>query len=159
MTASNEALLRYTPGAAPRLELSSAGLEAASDGGARVPTETSDSSTFDPATAYVAVSFHLMDDRKPFIYQTNDFGATWSKINGNIPSGHPLDYVLSLSGNPNRKGMLFAGTGHGFYYTLDDGGTWTQFKTGLPPAPVTWITEPGWSPMFRPARCPAASGA
>ena len=97
-------------------------------------------STFDPATAYVAVSFHLMDDRKPFIYKTNDFGATWSKINGNIPSGHPLDYVLSLSGNPNRKGMLFAGTGHGFYYTLDDGGTWTQFKTGLPPAPVTWIT-------------------
>ena len=97
-------------------------------------------STFDPGTAYVAVSFHLMDDRKPYIYKTTDMGATWSKINGNIPSGHPLDYVLSMSGNPNRKGMLFAGTGHGFYYTLDDGGTWTQFKAGLPPAPVSWIT-------------------
>jgi photosystem II stability/assembly factor-like uncharacterized protein len=97
-------------------------------------------STFDPATAYVAISFHLMDDRRPYIYKTTDFGATWSKITGNIPTGHPLDYVLSLSGNPNRKGMLFAGTGHGFYYTLDDGGTWTQFKTGLPPAPVSWVT-------------------
>jgi photosystem II stability/assembly factor-like uncharacterized protein len=97
-------------------------------------------STFDAGTAYVAVSFHLMDDRKPYIYKTTDFGATWNKINGNIPTGHPLDYVLSVSGNPNRKDMLFAGTAHGFYYSMDDGGTWTQLKTGLPPAPVSWIT-------------------
>ena len=84
--------------------------------------------------------FHLMDDRKPYIYKTTDFGATWTKINGNIPTGHPLDYILSMSGNPNRKGMLFAGTGRAFYYSMDDGGTWTQFKDGLPPAPVSWIT-------------------
>ncbi len=97
-------------------------------------------SAFDPGIAYVAVDFHLMDDRKPYIYKTTDFGSTWKKINGNIPSGHPLDYVLSLAENPNRKGMLFAGTGRAFYYTLDDGTTWTQFRTGLPPAPVSWIT-------------------
>ena len=97
-------------------------------------------STFDPGTAYVAISFHLMDDRKPYIYKTTDFGATWTKITGNIPSGHPLDYVLSMSGNPNRKGMLFAGTGRAFYYSMDDGGTWAQFKDGLPPAPVSWVT-------------------
>ena len=36
--------------------------------------------------------------------------------------------------------MLFAGTGRAFYYSLDDGATWTQFKDGLPPAPVSWIT-------------------
>src|SRR6185295_11756900 len=41
---------------------------------------------------------------------------------------------------PNKKGMLFAGTGRGFYYSLDDGATWTRFKDGLPPAPVSWIT-------------------
>ncbi|MBI3403645.1 MAG: hypothetical protein HY048_19705 [Acidobacteria bacterium] len=38
--------------------------------------------------------------------------------------------------------MLFAGTGHGFFYSLDDGGRWTQFKDGLPAAPVTWIVVP-----------------
>jgi hypothetical protein len=81
-----------------------------------------------------------MDDRKPYIYKTTDYGATWKKINGNIPTGHALDYILSLSGNPNKKGMLFAGSAHGFYYSMDDGGTWTQFKDGLPPAPVSWIT-------------------
>jgi photosystem II stability/assembly factor-like uncharacterized protein len=97
-------------------------------------------STFDPGTAYVAVSFHLMDDRKPYIYKTTDYGATWTKVTGNIPTGHPLDYILSFSGNPNKKGMLFAGSARAFYYSMDDGGTWTRLKDGLPPAPVSWIT-------------------
>ena len=97
-------------------------------------------STFDPATVYAAVAFHLMDDRKPYIYKSTDYGASWTRITGNIPTGHPLDYVLSFSGNPNKRGMLFAGTGRAFYYSLDDGTTWTRFKEGLPPAPVSWIT-------------------
>ena len=97
-------------------------------------------STFDAATVYTSVSFHLMDDRKPYLYKSTDFGTTWTKITGNIPSGHPLDYVLSFAGNPNKKGMLFAGTGRAFYYSLDDGSTWTRFEDGLPPAPVSWIT-------------------
>jgi hypothetical protein len=47
---------------------------------------------------------------------------------------------MAIAENPNRRGMLFAGTGHGFYYSLDDGATWTAFREGLPAAPVTWIT-------------------
>jgi hypothetical protein len=97
-------------------------------------------STFDPGTVYTAVSFHLMDDRKPYIYKSTDYGATWAKIIGDIPSGNPLDYVLSFSGNPNKRGMLFAGTGRAFYYSIDDGTTWTRLRDGLPPAPVSWIT-------------------
>ena len=85
-------------------------------------------STFAPGEAYVSVDYHLMGDRKPYIYKTTDFGKTWKNINGNIPADNPLDYVLSLSGNPNKRGMLFAGTGHAFYYSMDDGGTWTQFN-------------------------------
>jgi photosystem II stability/assembly factor-like uncharacterized protein len=96
-------------------------------------------SRFDPATAYVAVDLHLMDDREPYVYKTSDYGKTWKKISGGLPSKHPLAYVLTIAENPNRQGMLFAGTGNGFFYSLDDGGTWTQFKEGLPAAPVTWI--------------------
>jgi photosystem II stability/assembly factor-like uncharacterized protein len=96
-------------------------------------------STFDAATAYVSVDFHLMDNREPFMYKTTDFGQTWTKITGDIPAGHPLDYVMSVVENPNRKGMLFAGTGHAFYYSMNDGAHWVQFKGGLPAAPVTWI--------------------
>jgi hypothetical protein len=38
--------------------------------------------------------------------------------------------------------MIFAGTGHGFFYSRDDGKTWTQFKDKLPAAPVNWIEVP-----------------
>jgi photosystem II stability/assembly factor-like uncharacterized protein len=96
-------------------------------------------SRFDPGTAYVAVDFHLMDNREPFLYKTTDGGRTWKRINGDLPTGHPLDYLLTVAENPNRRGMLFAGTGRGFYYSLDDGAHWTRFREGLPAAPVTWI--------------------
>ena len=45
----------------------------------------------------------------------------------------------SIAEDPNKKGLLFAGTGNGFYYSMDDGGHWTAMQAGLPPAPVTWI--------------------
>jgi photosystem II stability/assembly factor-like uncharacterized protein len=96
-------------------------------------------SRFDANTAYVAVDYHLMDNRDPFIYKTADLGRTWTRINGDLPAGHPLDYVLAVAENPNRRGMLFAGTGRGFYYSLDEGAHWTRFAEGLPAAPVTWI--------------------
>ncbi len=96
-------------------------------------------STFDAGTAYIAVDYHLMDDRRPFIYKTADFGRTWTRLSDGLPGNHPLDYVLNVVENPNRKGMLLAGTGHAFHYSFDDGTTWTQFKDGLPAAPVSWI--------------------
>jgi hypothetical protein len=80
-----------------------------------------------------------MDDRKPYVFKTTDFGATWTNVTGNLPATHPLGYVKAVTQNPNKKGMLFAGTGHGFYYSMDDGAHWTQFRDGLPPAPVTWV--------------------
>ncbi|MFN8573297.1 MAG: hypothetical protein U0132_14690 [Gemmatimonadaceae bacterium] len=96
-------------------------------------------SRFNPGTAYVAIDYHLMDHRLPYIYRTTDYGKTWSKISDGLPQDHPLDYVLTVAENPNRKGMLFAGTGHGFYYSMDDGGHWTAYKEGLPATAVTWI--------------------
>jgi hypothetical protein len=97
-------------------------------------------SVFDPGTAYVAIDTHLVDDRKPYLFKTSDFGATWTKISAGLPQGHPLDYTKSVAENPNKKGMLFAGTAHGFYYSMDDGRTWASFQSVLPRAPVTWIT-------------------
>ncbi len=96
-------------------------------------------SRFDAGTAYVAVDDHLMDNRNPFIFKTSDFGRTWTRLSDGLPKGHPLDYVLSVAENPNRRGMLFAGTGHGFFYSLDDGKTWQKLNDGLPSAPVSWI--------------------
>jgi photosystem II stability/assembly factor-like uncharacterized protein len=96
-------------------------------------------STFDAGTAYVAVDGHLTDNRDPYIYKTADFGQTWTKISDTLPKGHPLSYVKAVTENPNKRGMLFAGTGHALFYSMDDGAHWTPLQDGLPPAPATWI--------------------
>jgi len=99
-------------------------------------------SHFDPATAYVAIDFHMMDNRKPYIYKTTDFGKSWTNVTGDLPATSPLDYVMAVTENPNKKGMLFAGTGHAFYYSMDDGHHWTHFQDGLPQTAVSWIVVP-----------------
>ena len=96
-------------------------------------------SHFDRGTAYVAVDNHLMDSREPYIFKTADYGATWKRVNGDLPSAHPLSYVRAVAENPNRKGMLFAGTGRSFYYSKDDGAHWTELSASLPHAPVSWV--------------------
>jgi hypothetical protein len=101
-----------------------------------------DASHVDAGTAYIAVDYHLVDNRDPYLSKTSDFGQTWTRLDAGLPKGHPLDYALSIAENPHRKGMIFAGTGHGFFYSRDDGKTWTQFKDKLPAAPVNWIEVP-----------------
>src|SRR5439155_8813317 len=96
-------------------------------------------SHFGAGTAYVAVDGHLMDSREPYIFKTSDYGATWKRVNGDLPNKHPLSYVKAVAENPNKQGMLFAGTGHGFYYSVDDGAHWTEMSSGLPRAPVSWV--------------------
>lgn len=95
-------------------------------------------SFFDAGTAYVAVDYHLMDNRDPFIYKTTNFGKSWTLISAGIPKG-PLSYVRTVAEDPNKKGLLFSGTGNALYYSLDDGEHWTNLQTGLPHATVSWI--------------------
>jgi len=95
-------------------------------------------SHFDPGTAYICVDYHLMDDRDPYIFKTTDFGKTWTRISDGLPKG-PLAYARVLAENPNRKGMLFVGTGNALYYTMNDGETWKPLESGLPHAPVSWV--------------------
>ena len=96
-------------------------------------------SHFDAATAYVCVDFHLADNRDPWVYKTADFGKTWTKISGDLPTHGPLTYARVIAENPNKKGMLFVGTGNALYYSLNDGQNWKQLNEGLPAAPVSWI--------------------
>ncbi|MDE2225667.1 MAG: hypothetical protein KGJ46_10380 [Xanthomonadaceae bacterium] len=98
-------------------------------------------SHFHAGTVYIAVDFRWAgnNDLRPYVLMTTDYGKTWKNISGDLPASNPLDYVLAVAENPNREGMLFAGTGHAFYYTLDNGRHWIHFNKGLPPSPVSWI--------------------
>jgi len=88
-----------------------------------------DASPFDAGTAYAAIDRHQVDDVKPYIYRTHDFGKTWAKITNGIPE--PA-FVHAVRADPVRKGLLFAGTEFGVYVSFDDGGRWQSLQLNLP---------------------------
>ena len=106
-------------------------------------------SHFNGGTAYLAVDAHLNDSREPYIFKTTDYGATWKRVNGDLPNTHPLSYVKAIAENPNKQGQLFAGTGHGFFYSSDDGGHWTEAVDG----PAARAGELGRRAETVPRRC------
>jgi photosystem II stability/assembly factor-like uncharacterized protein len=92
-----------------------------------------EASPTDPATAYVAVDFHEVDNNKPYVFKTHDSGKTWTAINQGLPVDVPARVVRE---NPNQKGFLALGTDTGVYYSSDDGAHWTQIKSNFPTAPI-----------------------
>ena len=98
-----------------------------------------DPSLHQKGKAYISVDFHQVDDRRPYIYETDDYGKSWKKLSGGIPAS-PLSYVHVVREDPVRAGLLYAGTEDALYVSPDDGAHWTRLMSGLPPAPVTWLT-------------------
>ena len=95
-------------------------------------------SPHDPAKAYIAVLRYQLGDWKPYIYRTDNFGRTWSLLteeNG-IPKDFPTRVIRE---DPDKAGLLYAGTEYGIFISLDDGDTWQEFQQNLPVTPVTDI--------------------
>ena len=94
-------------------------------------------SSHDPGRAFLAVTRYRTDDFTPYVFRTNDYGDSWSLIttatNG-IPADH---FVRVIREDPDRKGLLFAGTEFGLYSSFDDGQTWEPFQQNLPITPIT----------------------
>ena len=90
-------------------------------------------------SAYYAVYRYLLGDYAPYIYKTNDYGKTWMRLtdgkNG-IPADTPTRVVRE---DPDREGLLYAGTEFGMYISFDDGAHWQPFQLNLPQVPVTDI--------------------
>ena len=86
------------------------------------------------AKAYVSARLPLLDDFRPHVWRTEDYGETWTRIVDGIRDDA---YVNSVREDPNREGLLYAGTNHGVYVTFDDGGWWQELNPGLPHMPVT----------------------
>jgi photosystem II stability/assembly factor-like uncharacterized protein len=90
-------------------------------------------SPFADGTAYVAVDRHRLDDRKPYIFRTTDFGKTWTTLVKGIPEG---SFVRAVREDPKKKGLLYAGTETGMYISYDNGANWEKFQLNLPTVPV-----------------------
>ncbi|HEY6449543.1 MAG TPA: hypothetical protein VIX60_02570 [Candidatus Cybelea sp.] len=90
-------------------------------------------SPFDAGTAYVAADAHKWGDRRPQLFVTHDYGKTWAAISGGLPQE---SYTRMIRADPVRRGMLYAGTETGLWYSFDDGSSWTRFSNGFPVVPV-----------------------
>ena len=88
-----------------------------------------DTSHFDVNTAYAAINTLRLDDLKPHIYRTRDGGKTWTHITGGIPDGGIVNAVRE---DPQRRGLLFAGTEQAVYVSFDDGDEWHSLRLNMP---------------------------
>jgi photosystem II stability/assembly factor-like uncharacterized protein len=88
-------------------------------------------------SAYIAYYRYLLGDWAPYVYRTDDYGKTWTRLtdgrNG-IPAETPVRVVRE---DPDRAGLLYAGTEFGMYLSWDNGGTWQRWQLDLPVTPIT----------------------
>jgi photosystem II stability/assembly factor-like uncharacterized protein len=94
-------------------------------------------SAHDAGRAFIAVHRYREDDFRPYIFRTADYGSSWTRLtdgaNG-IPADH---FVRVVREDPDRKGLLYAGTEFGLYVSFDDGASWKSLQLNLPVTPIT----------------------
>jgi photosystem II stability/assembly factor-like uncharacterized protein len=88
-------------------------------------------------SAYYAMYRYLLGDYQPYIYRTDDYGKSWTRLtdgkNG-MPADTPTRVVRE---DPDREGLLYAGTEFGMYVSFDNGGHWQPFSLNMPALPIT----------------------
>ena len=86
------------------------------------------------AACYIAGTLYKAGDFKPYIYKTENYGATWRKIVSGIPNEH---FTRAIKVDPEKEGFLYAGTETGMYVSHNDGQSWTSLQLNLPIVPIT----------------------
>jgi photosystem II stability/assembly factor-like uncharacterized protein len=99
-----------------------------------------EASHFDSHGAYAAIDRHRLDDYAPYIYRTADDGKSWTPIAGGMPDG---SFVNVVREDPQRRGLLYAGTEKGVYVSFDDGAHWQSLQRNLPVTSVRDIAVHG----------------
>ncbi|MFN7119263.1 MAG: VPS10 domain-containing protein [Saprospiraceae bacterium] len=89
-------------------------------------------SAHNEATVYVALNGYRWDDFNPYVYVSNDYGKTWKPIGTDLP----LEPVNVIREDPTNPNLLYVGTDHGLYISLDKGNTFMQLNNNLPAVAV-----------------------
>lgn len=90
-------------------------------------------SPFDAATAYVVVDNHRLDDNRPYLYKTTDYGRSWRALHGKLPEDVYLHVVRE---DPAKRGQLYLGTERGVMWSADDGASWRSLRLNMPTVAV-----------------------
>jgi hypothetical protein len=86
-----------------------------------------------PGGAFLAANRYELDDRRPYVYRSDDYGKTWKKIVQGIAAD---DFPRAIREDPAREGLLYLGTEHGIYVSLDGGTRWQSLSLNLPDTQV-----------------------
>ncbi|MFW6123607.1 MAG: glycosyl hydrolase [Acidobacteriota bacterium] len=90
-----------------------------------------------PGRVFMAVYRYRDNDFHPYVFRTNDYGQSWDLLTDG-KNGIPENYfVRAVREDPERKGLLFAGTEFGMFFSFDDGKHWQKGQLNLPVTPVT----------------------
>jgi hypothetical protein len=89
---------------------------------------------FEEGGLYLAATRYKLDDVAPYLFRTTDWGTTWTRIDAGIPRD-PFTRVVRA--DPDRRGLLYAGTERGVYVSFDDGAAWQPLQLKLPIVPIT----------------------
>lgn len=89
-------------------------------------------SKFKQSRVYLALNGYRWDNFSPMVYISEDYGLNWSKIGHNLPM-EPVNVIIEDNEN---ESLIYVGTDHGVYASLDFGNTFSPFSKGLSGAPV-----------------------
>ena len=81
---------------------------------------------------YVTLNGYRWDHFAPYVYRSDDFGETWEALDASLPM-EPVNVILE---DPDNSSLLYVGTDHGLYVSIDGGDSFTAMQNGLPHAPV-----------------------
>jgi len=95
--------------------------------------EAVEPSSFAAAAAFAVVDRHMMGDRRPYIFATDDYGATWRRIVSGLPVSQYAHVVRQSHHDPD---LLFAGLEQGVWVSFDRGRRWQPLQLNMPPAAV-----------------------
>lgn len=91
-------------------------------------------SPHEPGVAYIAVAGYKMNDFEPYIYKLTDFGKRWMRLDSDLPDDN---FVRVVRADPEREGLLYAGSEGGLFVSFDDGDHWQSLNMNFPTVPIT----------------------